>query len=816
MDGMDEIVEEFLVESHENLDRLDGEFVRLESTPDDVDLLAGIFRDIHTIKGTSGFLGYTKLEAVAHVGENLLSKLRDRELQLNSARTSGLLAMVDAIREILTCIEQDRAEGNGDYSALVERLGRLTTDEGDVEEAVTTDAVTTVETATQVAAGADELAADVEGDLDAAHEDDVHQQMGRILEQYAGVSREDVEEAVAAQAAGDPRHLGEILVEHGAVASHQVVEALQQQESAAPAAGRTSAVADSTIRVDVELLDKLMNLVGELVLARNQILQFTGDAGSPQLIDTAQRLNLITTELQEGVMQTRMQPIGNVFAKFPRVVRDLGLSLGKEVSIEMEGKNTELDKTIIEAIKDPLTHMVRNSVDHGVEAPDVREAAGKPREGKLHLRAFHEGGQVNIEIHDDGAGIDPNRIGRKAIEKGLVTSEQVAKMSPRELTNLVFMAGFSTAETISNVSGRGVGMDVVRTSIERIGGSVDLVSTPGRGTTTKIKIPLTLAIIPALIVTSGPDRFAIPQVSLLELVRLEADEARSGIEFIHGAPVYRLRGTLLPLVYLDQQLGTATEPPPDSPASTSAINIVVLQADEQQFGLVVESVSDTAEIVVKPLGQILKSVPVYAGATIMGDGKVALILDVLGIANQSKILSGQHGAAAAVDTSAAEDATRQSLLLFQLGEEDTTGRADGRSSRRMAVRLDQVARLEEIDRDAVEYASGQPVLQYRDEILPLVWLSTAFGVMAPDSTDPLQVIVYEQGRRRIGMVVDRISDVIDESLDMQRPSTTFGVLGSAVVAGQVTDLLDVEAIIRAEFPDLLTEDQDQDLLGLGV
>jgi two-component system, chemotaxis family, sensor kinase CheA len=765
VEGMDEIIEEFLVESHENLDRLDGEFVRLESTPDDVDLLASIFRDIHTIKGTSGFLGYTKLESVAHVGENLLSKLRDRELRLTAARTSALLAMVDAIREILTAIEAGGEEGDGDYTALVRRLEAMATGAGDEE-------------VTAQAAAEDALP------------------MGELLQQIAGVSAADVEAAVAEQEAGDPRHLGEILLDQGVVDSQQVVEALQHQRPAGK-----GAVVDSSIRVDVDLLDRLMNLVGELVLARNQILQFTGESGSTQLIDTSQRLNLITTELQEGVMKTRMQPIGNVFSKFPRVVRDLALQLGKEVAIEMDGRETELDKTIIEAIKDPLTHMVRNSVDHGIEPPDVRVARGKPAEGRLHLRAYHEGGQVIIEIQDDGGGIDAHKVAAKAVEKGLVSADKVARMSPRELTNLVFLPGFSTAEKVSNVSGRGVGMDVVRTSIERIGGSVDLTSQPGLGTATKIKIPLTLAIIPALIVTSGEDRFAIPQVSLLELVRLEAEEARTAVEHIQGAPVYRLRGTLLPLVHLDQQLGIS---PDDGTTAGEAVNIVVLQADDQQFGLVVRSISDTAEIVVKPLGHVLGSIPVYAGATIMGDGKVALILDVLGIAAQAGILSSHHPTASLADGAAGEAASTESLLVFQLGEEVGEGRAAAaRRSRRMAVRLEQVARLEEIDRGRLEYASGRPVVQYRDEILPLVWLGESLGVPPVDSDRPLQVIVYEQGERRVGMVVDRISDVVEEALELQRPSGAHGVLGSAVIGGRVTDLLDVDAIIRAECPDLL-------------
>jgi two-component system, chemotaxis family, sensor kinase CheA len=385
------------------------------------------------------------------------------------------------------------------------------------------------------------------------------------------------------------------------------------------------------------LLDKLMNLVGELVLARNQILQFSNGKEDVGLIAPSQRLNLITTELQEGVMKTRMQPIGNIWSKFPRTVRDVATMCGKQVRIEMEGKETELDKTIIEAIKDPLTHIVRKSVDHGIETPPKRVAAGKSAEGRLSLRAYHEGGQVIIEISDDGAGLDPEKLRRKAVEKGLITPEQSARMSEREATNLIFLPGFSTADKVTNVSGRGVGMDVVKTNIDKIGGTVDVQSKPGTGTTVRMKIPLTLAIIPALIVTNGGERYAIPQISLLELVRLEGEDAKKRIELIQGVPVYRLRGRLLPLVHLDREL--RVDPSAKDPSEVDAVNIVILQADDRQFGLVVDHINDTEEIVVKPLGKQLKGIRTFAGSTIMGDGRVALILDVLGIAQASNVVN---------------------------------------------------------------------------------------------------------------------------------------------------------------------------------
>ncbi|MBM4246982.1 MAG: chemotaxis protein CheA, partial [Deltaproteobacteria bacterium] len=561
-----------------------------------------------------------------------------------------------------------------------------------------------------------------------------------------------------------------------------------------PADAQASAVADTTIRVDVHLLDKLMNLVGELVLARNQILQFTSTQDDSAFVAASQRLNLITTELQEGVMKTRMQPIGNIWSKFPRVVRDVALACGKHVRVEMEGRDTQLDKTIIEAIKDPLTHVVRNAVDHGIESPDGRAAAGKSPEGRLFLRAFHEGGQVNIEISDDGGGIDPEKLRNKALQRGLVHPDQLARMGERDLPGLIFLPGFSTAEEVTNVSGRGVGMDVVKTNIEKIGGTVDIHSKVGLGTTLKIKIPLTLAIIPALVVTSRGERYAIPQVSLLELVRLEPEQARRAIESIHGAPVYRLRGNLLPLVHLARELGQ------DDAAGTDdrAVNLVVLQADGRQFGLVVDGINDTEEIVVKPLGKQLKGLSTFAGATIMGDGRVALILDVLGLAQHAHVVSEVHDRAIAekpaadADHDADHDAARlRTLLLLGTGE-----------SGRLAVPLDLVDRLEEIPADAVERSAEQEVVQYRGQILPLVWLSDTLGLPRPPvATEPLQVVVSTtRDGLTAGIVVERILDIVEDRLEIRRGVERSGLLGSAVIQDKVTDLVDVHGIVAGACP----------------
>ena len=761
-----DIVQDFLVESYENLDRLDRELVGLEKNPQDRDALASVFRTIHTIKGTCGFLGFNRLEKVAHVGENLLTRLRDGQLTLNQELTTALLSMVDAVRQMLGSIEASGAEGERDDTKLIATLTRLQ----QLPESPAKSRTTPVPDAAIEAAAPPAS-------------------IGDILMQQAGVTQDEIQRAAQTQKEGDPRRLGEILVEQGAVRPADIVDALRVQSSRAHAAA-----SDSTVRVDVGLLDKVMNLVGELVLARNQILQFANRMKDTSFVAISQRLNLITTELQAGVMKTRMQPIGNIWGQFPRTVRDVALGCGKEVGIEMEGRETELDKTIIEAIKDPLTHLVRNSVDHGIELPEDRVRAGKSRSGRLILRAFHEGGQVNIEISDDGAGLNVERIRKKAVERGLITAEQAARMPEREIFNLIFLPGFSTAEKVTNVSGRGVGMDVVKTNVEKIGGTVDVQSSLGRGTTVRVKIPLTLAIIPALVVTCGGDRYAIPQVSLLELVRLKADHVSKGIELIHGAPVYRLRGRLLPLVYLSRELKLAA--PRSAAKSDGAINIVVVQADERRFGLVVDQINDTEEIVVKPLRKQLKTVKTFAGSSIMGDGKVALILDVLGLAQRASVITETRDRSLTekvADSSTAVE--KQTFLLFA-----------GPGDSRMAIPLSTLARLEEFPVAQVEMSGSQWVTQYRGQILPLIRLSVVLeerrnklrALQVPPTLEsrPIQVLVLQHEGRSFGLVVERILDIVEDRADVRSPATRAAVLYSVVIGDRVTELLNIPAILR--------------------
>ncbi len=671
--------------------------------------------------------------------------MRDGALVLSPEIATVLLAMADSLRRMLEDIAVSGNEGEEDFSCVLQKLKGL------------------LEPAPQAASAP-------------PHPEEPQARLGEILVNSQGCDPEDIQSAVESQGEGDRRLLGEILAAQDCAAPDAVAEGSKVQSD-------YREIASNTIRVDVALLDKVMNLVGELVLARNQVLQFTDTQEDSTFLSAAQRLNLITTELQEGVMKTRMQPIGNVWSKLPRVVRDLAVGCGKQVEVLMEGADTELDKTIIEAIKDPLTHIVRNSIDHGIEMPKQRVGSGKPAQGHLVLRAFHEGGQVNIEVSDDGRGIDIDKLKAKAIAKGMISVEQAARMGERELLNLAFAPGLSTAEQVSNISGRGVGMDVVKTNIEKIGGTIDLQSARGKGTLLKIKIPLTLAIIPALIVTSGAERFAIPQVSLIELVRCEGEQAIHGIENVHGAAVYRLRGNLLPLVYLNRELKLTSKPDGES------VNIVVLQAGDRQFGLVVDEINDTEEIVVKPLSKQLKSVSCFAGATIMGDGRVALILDVLGLAQMTHVVSQQHEQTTAQQTNKSGDAggARESWLLFRLG-----------SSGRMAIPLSLVSRLEEFSVSQVERFAGHEVIQYRDQIMPLLRLSDALGYSGSTAGELLPVVVTSRQGQNIGLVVDEILDIAEQSAAVQQIGEAEKLKGAAVIQQRVTDLLDVPALLAAQ------------------
>ena len=719
-----ELIEDFVLESSEGLAAFNEELLALEKHEGGEQTLRNIFRVVHTIKGTAGCIGLGRIEKLAHAAENVLTLVQKGTLDASPALISTMLAVSDRLSTMVRTVEDAGSDAGLGIDDLMSRLD-----------------------AAQHAPAAP----------------------APVVTGGFGLFEDDTPDVVPARAVAKP------------VVAAPVVAPAQ----AAPEALARPSVADAAIRVDVAQLDLLMNLVGELVLTRNQITANTARTEPGPLTVAAQRLSAITSELQQRVMKTRMQQIGNVWTKFPRTVRDLNADLGKNVRLILDGQATELDRTIIEAIKDPLTHIVRNAIDHGIETPAVRIAAGKPGEGLLSIRAFHEGGQVIIEIMDDGRGIDVARVKAKAVQQGLLDAERATRISDREALQLIFLPGFSTAEQVTNVSGRGVGMDVVRTNVERTGGSIDIQSEVGQGTTIRLKIPLTLAIIPALIVTTGGERFAIPQVSLVELVRLERGQSGTGIEMLYGRPVYRLRGRLLPLASLLTELKLEDASAADVPSDVT--NIVVLQADGREFGLIVDAVNDTEEIVVKPLGKQLKDATVFAGATIMGDGKVALILDAMGIAHRAGVVEESRERMSTVDLAIVSDAERpQELLLFTAG------------GRRFAIPIGLATRLEEFARARVERAGSRDVVQYRGGLLPLVRVADIIGGSTPadDTSETVAVVVAFDGAGDIGLVVDRIEDIVQQVITIRRDHAGPGVMGSIVVNGKVTDLFDVSQAVR--------------------
>lgn len=726
----DKALKSFLIESDENLAQLEQDIVALERTPDDTDCVASAFRAIHTIKGTCGFFGFSQLEALTHLMEDILGAMRDGHLKMDLDTAAALLDGVDEIRVFLKRINSDGSDGDATPAELMDRLHSLVPEKPDNEP-------TTV----------------------IAEPDSVISQAITVSQQNEAAEQELAEHA---DAAAQHDH------EHPAT------------DNNTPAASTPS---DSTVRVDVVLLDKLMNVVGELVLTRNQLLQHAASQNDSQLVNLSQRLNLVTSELQEGLMQTRMQPIRNAWATYPRLLRDLEKKTGKKVKSILKGGDTELDRSLLEAIRDPLIHLVRNAVDHGIESPETRLAAGKPEAGTLTLSAYHESGNVTVEISDDGKGLDSEKIIRRALQAGLLHPDQVDSLTEREKIRYIFQPGFSTAETVNDLSGRGVGLDVVRNNVERIGGSIDIKSTPGKGTTFKLKIPLTLAIVPALIVRCLHQRFAIPQVNLLEVVYVEADKLEEDIQTVHDALVYRLRGRLLPLVDMRSLMHMGT------PEKQHDQFILVLTADQQEFGLLVDDVRDTEEIVVKPLGRLLKDNPCFAGATIMGDGRVALILDVkstadfAGVTRQDRKLNQQV------------QGDEQSHQPINVAENYLLVRPNEKSGR-SAIALSKVSRLEEVSRDLIEYSAGREVIQYRGKILPLIRLGETTH-SEDDDNEMIRIVVQPTEFGEVGLVVNNIIDIVsDDKANIEKVAQSDGILGAGILQGHITDFIDSDALFR--------------------
>ncbi|HBL42328.1 chemotaxis protein CheW [Gimesia sp.] len=755
---MDDILQEFLAESWENLGQLDSEIVELEKDPQNAELIASIFRTIHTIKGTCGFLGLTNLGAVAHSAENVLGKMRERMLEVSPGAISLVLEAIDRIKELLQGLEATGEEPKTDHSTLTLMLDELANL-----------ATAPVESTQQAASVTPAEKSPAEPQLDQ-----------RPL-------NEQSQTEIAAVPDGNPAA--------GEEFHPEVVDPLVPATGTEEVASRSSkvSVADLSIRVNVNVVDSLMNLVGELVLTRNQLLQLARGDEESKYAAPITHLNRVTTDLQEGVMKTRMQPIGNAWNKLPRLVRDLSQVTNKHIELVMTGAETELDRTVLDAIKDPLTHMVRNSADHGIEMPGVRKAAGKPEAGTIHLNAYHEGGHVIIEIQDDGAGISRERVLKKAISQGLIKEVDAPHVTDSHVFSMIFQAGFSTAEQVSSISGRGVGMDVVRTQIEKIGGTVDLASKMGKGTTVRIKIPLTLAIISALVLESGSQPFAIPQLGVVELVRLSAEDCKK-IETIHNKKVFRLRDRLLPLVHLNEVLKLEETIPDEDDLQDT--NIVVVQVGEDQFGLIVSRIFDTEEIVVKPVGRLLKNIGLYQGTTILGDGRVVMILDVGGIFNQCGG-SSAHSQSVAEETPSSTDRDTISMLLFGVKENVT-----------MAVPLSLVARLEEFPLDSIELNGDRKVVQYRENLLPLLSIEGA-GYGGGEPVDPQPVIVFSENNRSMGLMVNEIKDIIDEQLVIRMQSDRPGVLGTAIIGKNAIDVIDTQYYVTRSTPNWFEKVEDK-------
>jgi len=811
---MDDLIAEFLTETNESLQELDMDLVNLEQNPNDQELLGKIFRLMHTIKGTCGFLDLPKLEKVAHHAENVLGRFRDGDLEVSGDSVTLIFESIDVIKSIVVTIEETGSEGDRDDSDLIRRLDEIFEGKADGADS-----------------GVQEAKEDAPEDVPAV----AAVEIAPDIDQYTGEPIDFT--PVPAGQTGDANPLDptknkdaqEDAKEPEAIDTVQDAEAQPEPEAAPPApapAAATPAAQDSapaqakapvqtveSLRVNVDVLENLMTMVSELVLTRNQLLQIMRTQQNSDFSTPLQRLNHVVSELQEGVMKTRMQPIGNAWAKLPRIIRDLALELNKKLDLEMIGKDTELDRQVLDLIKDPLTHMVRNSGDHGIELPADRVAAGKSETGKIVLRAYHEGGHIIIEIEDDGKGLPMDKIKEKIVKNGLATEGELAEMTTQQIQQFIFKAGLSTAEKVTSVSGRGVGMDVVRTNIEKIGGSIELKSIEGQGSTFTIKIPLTLAIVSALIVEAGGERFAIPQLSVQELV-MASHNGKSQIEMIKGTPVYRLRDHLLPLVSLndmlklsplhdeEQLISDMPEKAHNAPADAQGEDgsdsadaaaqmlaemearpnnqyIVVTNVGTYSFGIIVDRVFDTEEIVVKPVAGILRDIDLFSGNTILGDGSVIMILDPNGIARASgEMDTGKAGGKAKEDVPASSTSSEKtSLLLFSAGDKAPK-----------AVPLSLVARLENIEVADIEYSNGQMLTQYRGALMPLVPFNSSVSI--EDQKDK-PVLVFASDEQSLGIIVDEIIDIVEEHIDVQVAASQSGVLGSAIINKHATDIVDV-------------------------
>ncbi len=746
MNDNSEFIGEFLVESSENLDQLDKDLLALESQPDDQQRLASIFRMVHTIKGNSGFFGFSKLGALAHSGEHLLGRLRDGKLTLDGRVAGTLYSMVDAVRTILQSIEATGGEGEHDYRELSQTLAAVAAD-ASAAPAPSAAAPASATPAPPVAA------------------------------ETAAVPTAPVAETAPA-----------------APPNAVPASAALQSAPAAPAAPVAPASTETTVRVDVGVLASILDLVGELVLARNQLRSI--DSDDPAVQAVTHRIHAVTGALQEAAVKTRMQPVEQVFSKFPRTVRDLAVGCGKEVQFVVDGGETELDRTLVEAIRDPLTHLIRNAVDHGIEPPETRAARGKSRTGRLALRAFNESGRVTIEVSDDGAGIAVQAVRDKAVARGLVSRAEVDALPEDRVLQFIFEPGFSTAAQVTSVSGRGVGMDVVKTNIEAIGGTVDIHSRPGLGTTVRVHVPLTLAILPALVVRCGGERFAIPQSAVSELVPLRPDRSGPRIEGLADAPVMRVRGRLVPVVFLDQFLRLR-----EAPARRDEGTVVLVKVDDREFGLVVDGMQSGATlrrrdlldaaslctIVVKPIGGLLAGLGLYSGATVLGDGGVVLILDLRGVLRSANIPPLNRE----VESSAAKsDGPPPDRYLV----------CSTHSGRRVALPLADVVRLEQYRPAEVQTVGARRVVRRGDTFTPLHDADELLGQLPVGTAATVNVVVVDGVQGGYGVAVESIVDVLEAESPLQAGLSVRGVAGTRALGGIATEVLDLGCVASGAEP----------------
>ena len=727
---MDEMLKEFLAESAEQIEAATAQIVEFESHPDDAQLIASIFRLVHTIKGTCGFLGLNRLQSLTHAAESLIGALREGAKATPDV-VSAILSAVDRVKLMLAELEEAGQEQEGDDSALIELLERHVAQCQNPTEAI-----------------AEEEAAEPEAAAPSTPVEDAAPQA----------------ELIAA--------LTEV------VAGARPKEIAKEADAPVAAAESGSGKRAETIRINLNTLERIMQLVSELVLTRNQLIELTRHKEEDNLKSPLQRLSTMTTDLQDAVMRARMQPVEKVFANLPRMIRDLANDLHKKINLVTEGADTELDRQLIDLIRDPLTHLVRNCADHGIELPEERIRLGKPAHGTVKVAAAHEAGHISIEIIDDGRGLNIEKIKAKALSLGLATAAQLERMSDDEAGNFIFAPGFSTAEKVTNVSGRGVGMDVVRVNIQAIGGSVSLSSTPGKGSRFALKIPLTLAIAPALIVQASGQRFALPQHSVVEAVGLKAGEHR--IEFVQGSKILQLRDAVLPIASLAELLGLAADENATAEAEQLA---VIMRVGSQAFGITVDAVTDVQEIVVKPMGGSLSHLKRFSGHTILGDGSVVLILDPNGVC--AALGLEKSGEAAAAEAVTAEGGERTRLVHFRAG-----------LGVDKVLPLSNIARIETVAAERIEQSNGMMLMRHQDRLMPIV--AAAHDVMVKDG-DNIVFVISPDGEP-FGLLVDSIVDIIEDHLDVEIGGGSPGIIGAADISGKVVELLDIAYFIDIVHP----------------